>query len=117
MTQDLLIALFHVMFFHGARLHSKRLCQPPKMTSMYVTAAATAWHLFVSAIRRKKNAKANGYAVQVCWSLKNVEVKKHSFGNGLYPIPSIYGDLGDCFFIVNKRSCHNRPLKLLPPPA
>ena len=43
--------------------------------------------------------------------------KKHSFGNGLYRIPSIYGDLGDCFLIVNKRSCHNRPLKLLPPPA
>ena len=47
---------------------------------MYVTAAATAWHLFVSAIRRKKNAKANGYAVQVCWSLKNVEVKNTHLG-------------------------------------
>ena len=76
-------------------IHSKRLCQPPTAKDDFSVCYSLApfrqrYSLapFVSAIRRKKKAKAaNGYAVQVGWSLKNVQVKKikhHSFGNCLY---------------------------------
>ena len=64
-------------------IHSKRLCQPPTAKDDFSVCYSLAPYRqryslapFVSAIRRTKKAKANGYAVQVGWSLKNVHIKK-----------------------------------------
>ena len=118
-TQDLLIALFHVLFFHGARLYtlnvfanrqrwlqcmSQKQLQPGTFSSALQSGTFCQRYSlapFVSAIRRKKKAKANGYAVQVGWSLKNVQVKRmknHSFGNCLYHLfMVIWGMVYYCF--------------------
>lgn len=73
-------------------IHSKHLRQQPKMTSVYVTEAATAWHLFVSAtvwnlllaqsgakrIRRRQTAMPCRWVG--LWKMCRLKIKKTHLG-------------------------------------
>ena len=90
-------------------IQSKRLRQPPKMTSVYVTEAATAWHLFVSATvwhllsaqsgaKRRRRQTAMPCRWVGLWKMCRLKNKKHSFGNCLYHLLLVtWGMVYYCF--------------------